>query len=70
MEQAFGLPDGLFTNALVYINSGAVMGQPSVTSEELGHSDDKMVTNVRSFDSQQKSPRWLDKPKVNGMCSQ
>ena len=58
VEQAFGLPAAMFTNALVYINSG------TGTVDGLG-GDKKMVTSVRSFDSQQKSPRWLDEPTVS-----
>lgn len=64
VEQAFGLPDALFANALVYINDDHVTRQSSTTTGALP-GDEKMVTSARNFDSQQKSPRWLDEPKVN-----
>ena len=59
VEQAFGLPNTHFVNALVHVSPGHDVQGKEVTEEGYGE-EEKALTRQRDFNSYQKSPKWID----------
>ena len=64
VEQAFGLPNTHFVNALVHVSPGHNSQGKEVTEEGYG-GEEKALTRRRDFNSYQKSPKWIDPPIVS-----
>ena len=64
IEQAFGLPNTLFVNALVNVSPGHDVQGKQATEEGYG-GEEKALTRQRDFNSYQKSPKWIDPPTVS-----
>lgn len=64
VEQAFGLPNTHFVNALVYISPGHDVHGKEATEDGYG-GEEKALVKQRDFNSYQKSPKWIDPPIVS-----
>ena len=64
IEQAFGLPNTNFVNAIVHVSPGHDVQGKRATEE--GHGgEEKALARRRDFNSYQKFPRWIDPPIVS-----
>ena len=59
VEQAFGLPNTHFVNALLHVSPGHDVQDKQATEEGLG-GEEKALVKQRDFNSFQKSPKWID----------
>ena len=59
VEQAFGLPNMHFVNALLHVSPGHDVQDKQATEEGLG-GEEKALVKQRDFNSFQKSPKWID----------
>lgn len=59
VEQAFGLPNTHFVNALLHVSPGRDVQGKEATEEGYG-GEEKALVKQRDFNSYQKSPKWID----------
>lgn len=63
VDQAFGLQGPVFVNVLAYVNLGPDARSQGKTDDGLG-GEESAVFDKRDFTSLQKSPKWINEPRV------
>ncbi|KAK3730814.1 hypothetical protein QZH41_001168 [Actinostola sp. cb2023] len=63
VEQAFGLPNPTFVNVLAYVSLGPAARSTGKTAAGYGGEENTLIDR-RDFSSLQKSPKWINDPKM------